>query len=649
MPGPAKQQTRTIQGAVAEHALPRVLAVIWPWIGWLIAAPVSALVLHLAWDRWWAALAVVACALILAAVDLYLTHERKSLLGRYLSPVTSLAVGSWLAVADLRATWSGTWFGWLVGGGFLAIVWSRWMSHHAGEDSLGHLFGKEAEELAGVSLKVVSQTVRRRKAEGTARLPAGTVAEAALEAAKVLESAKGWPRGSIQFRSHAADARQVDYTIANPLLLDRPHPWPGPSAPGASIARPLRLGIRADGEPELVTVPGNHWLVNGCTGSAKTTGGMWNTVSEEVTRYDAAVLVMDLTKGEQTVGPLRPALHGCAVTLEHAKKMFDALDAVRLPRTNYLASKGRQQWEEGCGLTHLTIMVEEGSDIVRKLPSEYMDIWTSLLTGIRSAGCRLVLSTQLSRYDMMPTFFRSQTGAIVFGLNDHGDPKLALSSRQYSSGQCEPEEWGKRFPGKHYIDVDGMDPEGWTQPHRTFDFGRDDSLIRAHCLANPHTARQLDPVTAPAMAEVLAFTHGLPAPAVTAQSPIHLVPPRAAEEPPVHTDTDQPGPPIDPAAVEEGLAVDIRPGQLPRIPFTSTGEGEVSPEQAREILFDQIDAWHGEGRTEFSPADLGEVCIAAGRGRTWPYKLLDSLAADGVLQVQDNPRRYLILKRTNAA
>src|SRR6185437_608969 len=65
---------------------------------------------------------------------------------------------------------------------------------------------------------------------------------------------------------------------------------------------------------------------------------------------------------EQTIGPLRPALHFAWTTPDEVRTGLAKVHRAVKARTNWLADHGVQRWDEGCGLTHLTVYVEECPD-----------------------------------------------------------------------------------------------------------------------------------------------------------------------------------------------------------------------------------------------------------------------------------------------
>ena len=63
-----------------------------------------------------------------------------------------------------------------------------------------------------------------------------------------------------------------------------------------------------------------------------------------------------------------------------------------------------------------------------------------------------------------------------------------------------PENWGSRYPGKSVIDGPGVNPAKIAMPLRTWYWGEDDKVIKAHVAQYPATDRAIDTITLHAMA-----------------------------------------------------------------------------------------------------------------------------------------------------
>jgi hypothetical protein len=68
-----------------------------------------------------------------------------------------------------------------------------------------------------------------------------------------------------------------------------------------------------------------------------------------------------------------------------------------------------------------------------------------------------------------------------------------------------------------------------------------------------------------------------------------------------------------------------------------------SPDEARHIVYIEIDGWAQQGRLEFTPADLIPATVAAGRKRPWLQGELKKLVESGCL-TNDQHGEYVIVQ-----
>jgi hypothetical protein len=613
---------------VAAGELSRVVVVAPPWLAW-IATLTGGLLLRLAWPQWEAAACVGSGGLVLSVLAAHLTRHREGL-GRYLAAVTVLLAFGWLATAEaagLTRVVVGVWF---IGGMVVAFGWSMWVHIHEGGDEAGvhHLFGRAAKPASLEGAKVLSVKLAGRKTHAVVQHPPGGVTADLIKRAPNLESAMGLPPKSITVSPHEDHAGRSHVVFSDPRVLKTPVPWPGPSRPGASIAEPVRLGLWQDSEPMDYRVVNHHNQVMGATGVGKTMSMGWCEIAETVTRYDAAVLAFDITKGEQFLGPLRPALHCLETTPEEARARLRALHPLVRARTDYLATQHLPSWREGCGLTHLTIWLEECPDIIALLDDDDLEAWLSDVKAGRSAGIRWVLSLQRSDWTQMPTLARGQLAKTCFGVLDDQDASFGLSARQADAG-CSPEHWGSSQPGMAYIDAPSIPDDRRIMPWRAFFWGDDSHLIAAHAAEWPATDRPLDHVTAAALADLAAapvFPAENPRPATVATAPAttHPATLHVVEPPEVAEGDDEPVADIE---VDEDT------------PFGAWKFGGDAPASepmdaatARDVVRRQLNEWRLKGQTTFGIPELSAVRERTGRSRPWLYDVLAEFERDGVLR-----------------
>lgn len=359
---------------------------------------------------------------------------------------------------------------------------------------------------------------------GTMHLPPGEIT-LANAAAKIenLEGAMGHPPGSWSLSGDPGNAANVLVKITDPKILDRaPLPWPfgmEGSNPGGSIAEPIVPGLWQDGALMRYVMLRHHLQIVGITDSGKTMTTAYNFIGEGITRHDYACLAFDIGKGEQFLGPVRPALHALATEPEQVFAQFDAIERIRLARRAYLGSKHITEWSPGCGLMFLDLWVEEAADVADLLlnreyggSKEKMEQWKALVRLMRSLGARWDFSTARSDFQEIPTMIRSQAGKMCFGVNSGAEADLGLSDQQRKRG-ARPQLWQAKNPGKFYIDAPSIPDDRIAMPGRGWHWGNDANLMAIFAEQHPATERPFDDVTGEAWEAV-------PGPAATSAYPV---------------------------------------------------------------------------------------------------------------------------------
>ena len=634
---PSSDRVRA-QAVSAHHlVMSKLVHGLLPWAAWLLFT-VAGAALRLAFARW-ALLTVpmtLACGGALAALTLHLHGNRLTLVGKTIGPATAVA-GSVIAAVWLAAGFS---VPLLLAYGFLGILfcvgWDVWI-HEAAAHDITRAFGAASEAVLGAPARLAvtrpakdpaappSRSRARRARSGPASVtgrvmmpPEASVREAA-ERAEGLEENLGYPPGSVTV-AKSPDGPWGDFTASDPRLLDRTRAWPGPSAPGDSVAVPFRLGERQDGKAfRAALVPVFNTRTSGMTGSGKTMSWLWNRAAEGVTRPDYAMFGIDVTKMWQFLGPVREGLHAAAVTPESALRLMAAFERARVARLGYMAAQHMTEWREGCGLTYMDIALEELGEILKALadaskagsgaPFDLGDWFTNVRAG-RSTGMSWNASNQTGKHTQFPTDVRGQFHPVTFGVEGAGEAKLALSDNQLEAG-CRPQLWGTKSPGRAVADFPTMEPGGLSMPVRFYDWGGDGSLIAAYMRGWPAAGRPLDDVTGEAME------------AEPAQPASYALPEEGGR-------LAGPGRPR-PANVR------YLPGAEPPAP--------KQDEKARErelAVMAQFAAWEKAGKVTFTSLDLQATGIAArlGVSRPWLYGAVDTAVARGRLElVTDKPKK----------
>lgn len=485
----------------------KVAVLVPPWVILVLLYGVGAAT-HAIWGRppavTWVAMGVTLMTAALTALTWLVSHSR-ALLGRCHSTVTTLAAGLWFTVANIAGVWNLTVAGlWFFGGGALALAWNiravirQTPSESEGEgDPLADLFAKVRTrfKMGGTSARLTGAS--DHKVTGKLELePGAQVVEDVQKKAKYIESGAGFPAGSVIVTEDPDRADAADIVITDPRVLRQTLPWPGPVAPGASLAEPMRLGLYQDMD-EVLYVPLDHHLkVMGMSGSGKSFGAAWNLLSEMVTRQDAVIWAADITKADQTLGPIAPALDWVVYDRPGVLAMLKATQAAIKPRTEYLGARGLKKWGTGCGLKALVVWLEEAADIFDALTSKKTEEFVASMRAARSAGIFIVVSLQRFDHTQIPTIIRGQmAGYMCFGVESGADAAFGLPEHVLDAG-AEPHRWQTNRQGMAYLVAPGIPEAKHATPLRTYWI--EDDVMREHVAKHPAAARPLDEVTAKA-------------------------------------------------------------------------------------------------------------------------------------------------------
>lgn len=700
----------------------KVMAIVPPYVMAVLIFGIGA-AFHQLWGKGagasWAVMGQTFATMVLTGVTWGVSHHRGDW-GRVHTTATAFLAGMWVTVATVAGVRQPVvmYLG-LVGGLTVAASWNirtviRSKVGESGvQDPLAFLFdrNKEKAKLGGARMATVD--AGERKIDAKMALPAGEkIVEDIQKKVEYVEGAMGMPPGTMTVTANQDRADFADVTISDPRVMKHPIPWPGPSRPGASIAEPIRPGVWQDLEDAEFEIPGGHVQVMGQTGAGKSIGCAWNTLAEIVTRSDAAVFAIDIVKGEQTLGPLRKALHRFAVTEAEANELISDMQTELKRRTDYLAAKGLVKWKEGCGLSYLILWIEEAWKLFEVVDMEQFE---ELMKAIRSAGGSVFYSLQRGDHTQVPTIVKGQVANWCFGVANSHDAGWGLSEAQDDAG-AKPEQWGDQQPGMSYLQARGVPKERIAMPLRTFNWDEDTAAIRAHCERYPAAAKTVDeftarmarlpaggtPVAVPAApsadmgvdeeerellvaaAELVVSTQFAStamlqrklrvgheqAAALLAELARHevvgpdrgddgscqvLARPDNLEQVVAALRGADPGdgartPDPDPSikATIDDEIDDDPDGEEFAFTKPSTA-GKLSPEHARRVLVEQIAMWRDEKRERFATRDMKPVITRTGMSRAWVQKELKQMVKDRELGYDDGARQFVIREMAGAA
>nr|BFE53290.1 hypothetical protein GCM10017745_67170 [Saccharothrix mutabilis subsp. capreolus] len=403
----------------------------------------------------------------------YTVGKARSAITRAHATATTAVASGWITACAIAAPWENPLLGlWLYGGAGVALSWNIRRVLRGGDDNggVGGLF--EKVKLAGVRTREVQ--VAPNKVTAPLQLPAGQVAvEDVQAAADKIAQVLRLHKGAVRIVGDPDDLSQATMTIVPEDVLRHPRPWPGPSAPGGSIAEAVVPGVYEDNEPQRIFFPGDKasqrqamtLIVQGMKGAGKT-GGAKNCWTEILTRRDVNLIVLDPSKGEQSVAFLGDKAH-TVIGHRQCEDFMTRVPDVITDRATQLGRWGYDEWTpevfEKHGMPYLILWVEEATRVL-----EDAGTLTRIAQECRSAGISLVLSLQKASFRQMNTDVRSQIdGVWCFGVNDITDAAFTLSEQVIEAG-ARPDRWKNRRVGCNYLEVPGVPEERLVVPGRTF-------------------------------------------------------------------------------------------------------------------------------------------------------------------------------------
>lgn len=638
---------------MVARGVSKVASVLTPWIVGILAHGLAA-ALHFTlggtaeWVAWSAVLCTIG-VLILTGVTYGQSHARGPW-GRAHTTLTTFLAGMWTVACVIAGPGHPLiWRLGVIGGITAALSWNirtvvrlkGWDQPGAISDPLAFLFGQGADRAGMPAVEARTTKATAHKVEGAVQLEQGRqTADDLQKKVAYIESGIPLPPGSITTAIDPDDASKAKVVISDPRVMKNPIGWPGPSRPGQSIAEAIRLGLWQDLDEIEYRIVGHHLQMMGQTGSGKSIGGAWNFLAEVVTRYDVAVFAADITKGEQSLGPLRPALHRFETSKAGVKAMLAELQSKVKERTDYLAGKGLQKWKKGCGLTYWLIWLEEFPDIFDCLSDKEQEQFLSMLKAIRSAGGTIVMSLQRSDYSQMPTLARGQLAKMCFGVENSADASFGLSERQQDAA-ARPELWTNAQPGMAYLDAPSIAEGRFAMPLRTFAWGIKDGVfddelanaaLSAHAAAWPAAAKEVDPTTA-----ALSRLSAAPVGGVDLAEPDEDEDVRnVASE---YLRTDDPDPDVQ-ADIDDEIP-DLDEGDPPWT-FAPPSQHMTAEERGAALMKHLQQLWDG-GARDFSSGDFKPLWESTDMSRSWVQKQLKRLVDAGVLGGYDeDSQRYLM-------
>jgi hypothetical protein len=620
------RQTRGIRGAdVARGAYREVRHSPWPFVLPPIAAVVNLIlsgVLSLMWGAYsnptvwevaWRAALVLSCS----AAIVWTTYG----VGRARKP--ELRVASLLmATASCVGLFVLTFRGWsrdsvivylLVMVTASILLATTKLLRGDGSDARHGLFGELGDRVK--ELQDIGQTGKPKVVDGrivthTEMVPGAdfnTLAKPEVRTA--IASALDVPTGGVRMVRNRNTPRMGRMEVSPVDRLENPPAWPGLSAPGGSIALPIRLAVYQTGALIPLLLPGNPaagqnpigvLLLLGQSGSGKTELQVM-LATEARSRIDAEVVYIDGRKGLQLPQAFRDAMHVFIHRADEGERYLDGLIPDVAKRAGQIGGHGHEQWTAGCSKCprFRVVIVDEASKFV-----EAEDTLVELAESVRSVGVFVLLGIQRATGDRMPTSVRTTVGGVIcMGVKDVGEGARVLSEETIEAG-ADP-GWKNRKPGALYAELPGTDPDDWSLPGRTFRPDRDAVIAElvAYLAATGQTA------TTPAVR---------PAPVVP--MPSAAMPPRADaddadDDPDADRDAECAPLPVDPDCPPD--ADPYQPITVPRrerIPLDLGPEDgkQYSPVEIRRMIRAAIVQGYDKGIRQVRPHQFATIVDKVG-------------------------------------
>lgn len=438
-------------------------------------------------------------------------------------------------------------------------------------------------------------------------------------------------KGNIRFVPDRDNPGEGDMEITGRDYITNPPTWPGLSAPGQSIAKPIRLAVYGNGIPVPIHLFGDRkahrnaigiLVIAGQQGSGKTELVL-GMAAEIISRTDVELTVIDPRKGEQLPAWLsRGAL--VISDVDAAEEFVAQLPAEVAKRAGILGRAGFKEWGEGAPVPAKVVIIDEAAKLIADRSEEDM---VELSESVRSVGITIALVMQRVTVDRMPSSVKKQRGAaLCLGVADDKEAGRILSESTMEAG-ASPGSLGNREPGSLWIEAPGIPEEDWSRKARTY---------------RPPSPEELENAVAP-------YLSASPRPAAYAPPRAGALVPDDSEgelagddETPNGDELDRrdndrgaPRPPADPEMEDIDPHQPIRVPDVPRVRFGEDAQ-TFSKAELMNMVGNYIISLFERGKTRIRQTDLGELVAEVGPDNLKPPRLsnyLRELAQPGPMQL----------------
>ncbi|MGW3304695.1 type IV secretory system conjugative DNA transfer family protein [Streptomyces rubiginosohelvolus] len=674
-------------GHVVGHLAGKALPYAAPWAGAAALPPLAGWATNHMWGDAPLSAGLASAALAVGGAALtgiaWKTTPATTKFGRFRRAQLSASVAAgmgWLTTATAAGPFgSPVLDAWLIGGGLFAASWNVRQVIRNGAS--GDTETEESGGMAALASAVGWEKVTVKDAKGTGK---GTVkASVQVEPGATIEAVQGTtgrvaaalqvPPSGVIVTPDPEDASKGTIALRVADLLKDGVPFAHPTALGLLPTADIPIGLYADGEvwainPFLGAIL-QHLLVMGVTGAGKSEFAR-TVLAHLATRRKMSVFLVDVAKGRQTVGHIKDGIDWLVTDPKEAKRLLRALPAAIKARGSHLADEGLDQWTPDSTLNAVCVWLEEAADLAD------FDELDKIARAARSVGIWLVVSLQRATWTNVSTDVRANLQASAcFGVDDAGDAGFCLPDRVTGAGAIPA--WGSDRPGYAYSTGMGQPEHRWTTEVRSGLTDREE--LAALVAAGTSYRDPLDETTATALGQAYAqrehrgtnrTTPGVPAAPVAveaAPAPVAVGSAPAPSDSAYDIEDDGHMTAAEQVAeMELQEAYDEVMGSIPGDPepdapyaslrleddvpdadedggMTFDAPAPVGTEEARHILYTELDGWVQQGRLEFEPADLIPATTAAGRKRPWMQGELRRLTEAGLIQ-RDGHGSYSIVQ-----
>lgn len=540
-----------------------------------------------------------------------------------------------MSVGSGVGLWTLTFRGWSVdsvttyllamGGASVMLALTR-MLRGDGGDGRPSVFGELSERVA--ELKDIGKAGRPKVVDGRIITEiemkhGGNFGELTKEEVRTaIASQHDVPVSGVRMVAERGTPRKGRMELSPVDMLENPPAWPGLSAPGGSIADPIRLAVYQTGQDVPLVLPGDAQagrnaigvlVLLGQSGSGKTEFQL-TLAAEARSRRDARVTYIDGRKGRQLPAAFRNAVHTMICDAGEGERFLDSLVDLVAVRAGQMGDHGHDQWTAGCQECppFEVVIVDEASKFI-----EAEETLVELAESVRSVGIFLLLGLQRATGDRMPTSVRSTIGGVIcMGTKNQAEAARVLSEDTITAG-ADPGRWQNKKPGALYAELPGTDPDDWSLPARTYRPDRDAVIGE--------------------LAAYLAAA-GEPGPAASAPVPVRG---EVVDDP---TDPDGDDEDDDPECPPLPDDPECPPDDDPRTPLTVPNRPRIdlfvepstdrrfTPEEIRGFFRQAIEQAHERGITQVKPSSFAPIVEVVGEAGLKPptiTKILKELCQPG--------------------